>query len=47
MKITKFDNIDLQGLDEDAELIPLLTPEDEEQMNLPYHLFGHFVSIDK
>ena len=33
MKITKFDNIDLQGLDEDAELIPLLTPEDEEQMN--------------
>ena len=33
MKISKFDNIDLQGLDEDAELIPLLTPEDEEQMN--------------
>ncbi|MCR9227582.1 MAG: endopeptidase La [Flavobacteriaceae bacterium] len=33
IKITKFDNIDLQGLDEDAELIPLLTPEDEEQMN--------------
>lgn len=33
MKITKFDNIDLQGLDEDAELIPLLTPEDEEEMN--------------
>ncbi|MFT0714587.1 endopeptidase La [Flagellimonas lutimaris] len=33
MKITKFDNIDLQGLNEDAELIPLLTPEDEEQMN--------------
>lgn len=33
MKITKFDNIDLQGLDEDAELIPLLTPEDEEQMS--------------
>ncbi len=33
MKITKFDNIDLQGLDEEAELIPLLTPEDEEQMN--------------
>ncbi|WP_375323996.1 endopeptidase La [Flagellimonas sp. GZD32] len=33
MKITKFDNIELQGLDEDAELIPLLTPEDEEQMN--------------
>ena len=33
MKITNFDNIDLQGLDEDAELIPLLTPEDEEQMN--------------
>ena len=33
MKISRFDNIDLQGLDEDAELIPLLTPEDEEQMN--------------
>ncbi len=33
IKITKFDNMDLQGLDEDAELIPLLTPEDEEQMN--------------
>ena len=33
MKITNFDNIELQGLDEDAELIPLLTPEDEEQMN--------------
>ena len=33
MKISKFDNIDFQGLDEDAELIPLLTPEDEEQMN--------------
>ncbi|MEC7263909.1 MAG: hypothetical protein VXW38_09230, partial [Bacteroidota bacterium] len=32
MKISKFDNIDFQGLDEDAELIPLLTPEDEEQM---------------
>ena len=33
MKISNFDNIDFQGLDQDAELIPLLTPEDEEQMN--------------
>ncbi|WP_318312493.1 endopeptidase La [Flagellimonas crocea] len=33
MKITNFDNMDLQGIDEDAELIPLLTPEDEELMN--------------
>ncbi len=34
MKISNFDKIlDLQGLDQDAELIPLLTPEDEEQMN--------------
>jgi len=33
MKIAQFDNIDFQGLDEEAELIPLLTPEDEEQMN--------------
>ena len=38
IKISNFDNLSLQGLDEDAELIPLLTPEDEEQMdkeNLP------------
>ena len=27
-----FDNMSLQAIDEDAELIPLLTPEDEEQM---------------
>ncbi|NNF20139.1 MAG: endopeptidase La [Flavobacteriaceae bacterium] len=27
------DNLSLQGLDEDSELIPLLTPEDEEEMN--------------
>ncbi len=36
MSIVKFKNIDnmaFQGLDEDAELIPLLTPEDEEEMN--------------
>lgn len=33
IKFTNFDNMSLQGLDEDAELIPLLTPEDEEQMN--------------
>lgn len=28
-----FDNLSLQGMDQDAELIPLLTPEDEEEMN--------------
>lgn len=28
-----FDNLSLQGIDEDSELIPLLTPEDEEEMN--------------
>ena len=33
VKITSFDNLSLQGLDEDSELIPLLTPEDEEEMN--------------
>lgn len=33
LKISSFDTAFLQGLDEDAELIPLLTPEDEEQMN--------------
>jgi len=27
-----FDNMSLQSIDEDAELIPLLTPEDEEEM---------------
>jgi ATP-dependent Lon protease len=33
---TKFKNLDslsLQGIDEDAELIPLMTPEDEEEIN--------------
>ncbi len=33
IKNTEFDNMTLQGLDEDSELIPLLTPEDEEEMN--------------
>ena len=36
MSVIKFDTIDnmsFQALDEDAELIPLLTPEDEEEMN--------------
>ncbi|MBT8203926.1 MAG: endopeptidase La [Eudoraea sp.] len=28
----KFDNMTFQGIDEDSELIPLLTPEDEEEM---------------
>ena len=32
-KLTNFDNMSLQGIDEDSELIPLLTPEDEEEMN--------------
>lgn len=32
-KFTNFDNMSLHSLEEDAELIPLLTPEDEEQMN--------------
>ncbi len=33
VKFTNFDNMSLQGIDEEAELIPLLTPEDEEEMN--------------
>ena len=36
MAKTKFGNIDslsLQGIEEDAELIPLMTPEDEEEIN--------------
>ncbi len=32
-KVSNFDNMSLQGIDEDSELIPLLTPEDEEEMN--------------
>ena len=32
-KFTNFDNMSLQSIEEDAELIPLLTPEDEEEMN--------------
>ncbi|WP_089895519.1 endopeptidase La [Kriegella aquimaris] len=32
-KFSNFDNMSLQGIDEDSELIPLLTAEDEEQMN--------------
>ncbi|WP_298221674.1 endopeptidase La [Flavobacterium sp.] len=31
--IISFDNLSLQEFDTDAELIPLLTPEDEEEMN--------------
>lgn len=40
-KILAIDNLSLQEFDSDAELIPLLTPEDEEEMNneeLPYSL---------
>jgi len=32
-KFSHFDNMSLQHIDEEAELIPLLTPEDEEEMN--------------
>ncbi len=32
-KFSNFDNMSLQSIDEDAELIPLLTPEDEEEMS--------------
>ncbi len=32
-KVSNFDNMSLQGIEEDSELIPLLTPEDEEEMN--------------
>ncbi len=32
-KFIKFDNLSLENLDEESELIPLLTPEDEEEMN--------------
>ncbi|NKI31914.1 endopeptidase La [Croceivirga thetidis] len=33
LKIGDFDSLSLQGIEQDAELIPLLTPEDEEEMN--------------
>ena len=32
-KFTNIDSLSLQGIDEDAELIPLMTPEDEEEIN--------------
>jgi len=32
-KFSNFDNMSLQGIDEDADLIPLLTAEDEEEMS--------------
>ena len=32
-KFITFDKLSLQSLDEDSELIPLLTPEDEQEMN--------------
>lgn len=32
-KITNIDSLSFQGIDEDAELIPLMTPEDEEEIN--------------
>ncbi len=32
-KFSNFDNMSLHSIEQDAELIPLLTPEDEEEMN--------------
>ena len=32
-KLTNIDSLSFQGIDEDAELIPLMTPEDEEEIN--------------
>lgn len=32
-KFKSFDSMSLQGIEEDAELIPLMTPEDEEEIN--------------
>ena len=32
-KFINIDTVSLQGIDEDAELIPLMTPEDEEEIN--------------
>ena len=32
-KLTGIDSLSLHAIEEDAELIPLLTPEDEEEMN--------------
>lgn len=32
-KFSNFDNMSFHGIDEDSELIPLLTPEDEERMS--------------
>lgn len=32
-KFTTLDNLSFQGIEEDAELIPLLTPEDEEEID--------------
>ncbi len=33
IKFSNFDNMSLQGIDDESDLIPLLTPEDEEEMN--------------
>jgi ATP-dependent Lon protease len=32
-KLMNLDSLSFQGIDEDAELIPLMTPEDEEEIN--------------
>ena len=33
LKFIGVDNMSLQDIDQDSELIPLLTPEDEKEMN--------------
>lgn len=33
LKFTNIDSLSMHGIDEESELIPLLTPEDEEEMN--------------
>jgi ATP-dependent Lon protease len=43
-KIRTIDNLSLQEFDSDAELIPLLTPEDEEEMiNENYPILSYFL----
>jgi ATP-dependent Lon protease len=37
-KILTIDNLSLQKFDSEADLIPLLTPEDEEEMNKNYQI---------
>ena len=46
-KFTNLDSLSLQGIDEDAELIPLMTPEDEEEINILQLEFDPYKLIDK